>query len=75
MYTLASVLTSTHNLCFGAKIKNKKMRYTSAYPSFAIIKVGLRGYILHANVILIKMVKKKMDILSLFWLFYKVMGV
>ena len=27
-------LTSTHNLCFGAKIR--KNRYTLAYPSFAI---------------------------------------
>ena len=24
-------------------IKNKKIRYTPAYPSFAIIKVGFRG--------------------------------
>ena len=29
-----AVLTSTHNLCFGAKIR--KNRYTPAYPSFAI---------------------------------------
>ena len=28
-----AVLTSTHNLCFGAKIRN---RYTPAYPSFTI---------------------------------------
>ena len=29
-----AVLTSTHNLCFGAKIR--KNRYTPAYPSFAV---------------------------------------
>ena len=29
-----AVLTNTHNLCFGAKIRNN--RYTPAYPSFAI---------------------------------------
>ena len=34
---------------------NKKNRYTPAYPTFAIfIKVGLRGYILHEHVFVIK---------------------
>ena len=41
-YTLEAVLTSTHNLYFGAKIR--KNRYTPACPSFAIyLKVGLKG--------------------------------
>ena len=35
-----AVLTSTHNLCFGAKIRKK--RYTPANPSF-YIKVGFKG--------------------------------
>ena len=32
---------STHNLCFGAKIR--KNIYTPAYPSFAIYKMGYKG--------------------------------
>ena len=32
--------------------KNKKNRYTPAYPSFSIQKWGLRGYILHGHVFL-----------------------
>ena len=32
--------------------KNKKNRYTPAYPSFAILKWGLRGYSLHGHVFL-----------------------
>ena len=40
--TAEAVLTSTHNLCFGAK--NMKNRYTPAYTSFAMIKVGFKGY-------------------------------
>ena len=32
--TYMAVLTSTHNVCFGAKIR--KNRYTPAYLSFAI---------------------------------------
>ena len=32
--------------------KNKKNRYTPAYPSFAIYKWGLRGYILHKHLIM-----------------------
>ena len=36
-----AVLTSTHNLCFGAKI-----------PSFTIYKWGMRGYTLHGHVFL-----------------------
>ena len=32
--------------------KNKKNRYTPAYPSFAIKQWGLRGYTLHGHVIL-----------------------
>ena len=31
--------------------KNKKNRYTPAYPSFTIRKWGLRGYSLHGHVI------------------------
>ena len=46
-----AVLTSTHNLCFGAKIKKtKNNRYNPAYTSFAIQKWGLRGYSLHGYV-------------------------
>ena len=37
---------STHNLCFGAKIRKKD---TSAYPSFG--GTCIRGYILHGYVI------------------------
>ena len=33
-------------------IKNKKIRYTPAYPSFAIKKWGLRGYTFHGHVFL-----------------------
>ena len=33
-YTLYAVLTSTHNQCFGAKIRKKK--YTPVNPSFTI---------------------------------------
>ena len=32
--------------------KNKKNRYTPAYPSFTILKWGLAGYSLHGNVFL-----------------------
>ena len=32
--------------------KNKKNRYTPAYPSFAILKWGSRGYTLHGHVFL-----------------------
>ena len=39
------VLTSTHNLCFGAKIR--KIGIPLHY-----IKVGFKGYILHGHVIL-----------------------
>ena len=42
---------STHSLCFGAKIR--KNRYTPTNPNFAIYKWGIRGYIIHGNVILI----------------------
>ena len=44
-----AVLTSTHNLCFGAKIR--KNMYTPAYPSFTI-NWGIRGYSLHGHVFL-----------------------
>ena len=36
-----AVLTSTHNLCFGAKIR--KIGIPPAYPSFFYIKVGFKG--------------------------------
>ena len=43
VHVTEAVLTSNHNLCFGAK--NKKNRYTTAYPNFAKnIKWGIRGY-------------------------------
>ena len=36
-----AVLTSTHNLCLGAKLR--KNRYAPAFPSFFYIKVGYEG--------------------------------
>ena len=48
---------STHNLCFVAKIRKIGI---PLYPSFAILKWGLRGYILHGHVFL--MYKVQMDI-------------
>ena len=36
-----AVLTSTHNLCFGAKIR--KNMYTRVNPTFFYIKVGCKG--------------------------------
>ena len=45
-----AVLTSTHNLCFRTKIKNKKNMYTPAYPYFTIQKWGLVGYTFHGHV-------------------------
>ena len=45
-----AVLTSTHNLCFGAKIRKQL-----AYPciaQFHYIKVGFEGYTLHGHVIM-----------------------
>ena len=50
VHVAEAVLTSTHNLCFGSKIR-KKNRYTSLYPSFATddVKVGFKGvYMLRA---------------------------
>ena len=41
-----AVLTSTHNLCFGAKIRKI---YTPVNPSFTIQKWGVRGSSLHAS--------------------------
>ena len=59
---------STHNLCFlgGSNeypqsmfwSKNKKNRYTPAYPSFSISKWGSRGYTLHGHVFLMLPLKK-----------------
>ena len=37
--------------------KNKKNRYTPAYPSFAILKWGSRGYTFHGHVILMLLVE------------------
>ena len=34
--------------------KNKKNRYTPAYPNFAVQKWGLRGYTFHGHVFLMK---------------------
>ena len=48
--TAEAVLTSTHNLCFRTKIKNKKNMYTPAYPNFTIQKWGLVGYTFHGHV-------------------------
>ena len=40
---------STHNLCFGAKIR--KIGIPPAYPSFTrYIKVGFKGYSMHRHV-------------------------
>ena len=44
VYTLERprrVLTSAHNLCFGAKVRRKKKKYP-CIPQFCYIKVGLR---------------------------------
>ena len=49
-YTEA-VLTSTHNLCFRAKIRKK---YTPLHPSFTIYKWGARGSSLHGHVCMVK---------------------
>ena len=35
--------------------KNKKNRYTPAYPSFSKQKWGLRGYTLHGHVFMMKL--------------------
>ena len=45
-----AVLTSTHNLCFRAKIRGKK--YTPVKPQFYIQKWGVRGCKLHGPVIM-----------------------
>ena len=44
-----AVLTSTHNLCFGAKIREKKIGIPL---QFCYIKVVYKGYVLHAHIIL-----------------------
>ena len=38
---MEAVLTSTHDLCFRAKIRKKV--YTPVNPSFTILKWGVRG--------------------------------
>ena len=45
-----AVLTSTHNLCFGPKIR--KIGIPQHTPSLTIQKCGLRGYPLHGHVFL-----------------------
>ena len=45
-----AVLTSTHNLCFRAKI-GKKM-YTPVNPNFTVYKWDVRGYESHGHVIM-----------------------
>ena len=65
-----AVLTSTHNLCFMAKMrwfwhiptiyilsKNKKKNVYPCKPHFYYIKVGSRGYTLHGHVSMIRSVK------------------
>ena len=49
-----AVVTSTHNLCFGAKIR--KNRYIPVYPSFIIKNWGLGGggYTFHGHVFLMR---------------------
>ena len=42
-----AVLTSTHNLCFGGKIRKIGIPYN---PHFFYIKAGLRGHTLHGHV-------------------------
>ena len=53
-YTLEPPRTSTHNLCFEAKMR--KNRYTPAYPSFAIKMCGSRGYTLHGHVFVLYLI-------------------
>ena len=45
-----AVLTSTHNLCFRAKITRKNVY--PCKPQFQYIKVGCKGYSLHGLVIM-----------------------
>ena len=53
-----AVLTSTHNLCFGSKIR--KNRYTPVNPNFAMYKWGSSGFTCHRHVFLmIKTVEAK----------------
>ena len=42
--------------------KNKKNRYTPPYPSFAILKWGLRGYTLHGHVFMMEEQNRKMSL-------------
>ena len=44
-----AILTSTHNLCFRAKLR--KILYIPVNPSFTILKWGVRGCSLHGLVI------------------------
>ena len=48
-----AVLTSTHRESMFWS-KNKKNRYTRAYPSFTICKWGIRGYLFHGHVFLMQ---------------------
>ena len=48
-----AVLTSTHNLCFLAKIR--KLCITPINPSFTILKWGLMGYLFHGHVFMMIM--------------------
>ena len=47
-----AILTSTHNLCFGAKIRKIGI-YPCVPPSSTIKKWGSRGYTFHGHVFLI----------------------
>ena len=48
-----AVLTSTHNLYFGAKIRKIGI-HLHCYPVLLYIIVGFRGYILHGHVFVIR---------------------
>ena len=57
---------STHNLCFRAKIRKNVYPCT---PQLYYIKVGLRGYTLHGNVILMQRLNQHEHSLSLIRVF------
>ena len=68
---IEAVLTSTHNLCFRAKIR-KNVHVYSCKPQFYYIKVGVMGYTLHGFVIMMTNIEIDFVILvSIFTNFYR----
>ena len=58
-----AVLTSTHNLCFRAKIRKNEH---PCKPQFYYIKVGGRGCLLHGHVIMMKLRCEKLPFSNIF---------